>query len=227
MSAERAINILVLYNGFMHELLDDAVARRAADYLTAADPAFAPLIKRYGPCPRRPHREYYEQLVRSIIVQQLSIKVADVIYKRFCGLFGGTFPAPTAILQKSVEDFRAVGISRAKASYILDLTQHVVDGKIRFDHLDKLSNDEVVAELTDVKGIGEWTAHMFLMFCMGRVDILAPGDLGIRNAVRKLYGLKAMPAPEDITRLARRKRWHPYETIACWYLWQSLDNAPK
>jgi DNA-3-methyladenine glycosylase II len=212
----------------MSTILNDKLAQQATDHLTQADPKLAPVIARAGLCPRRPHREYYRQLVRSIIVQQLSIKVADVIYKRFCELFGGNeFPTPEAILEKSVEDLRGVGLSRAKGAYIRDLAQHVVDGKVKFNHLDNLSNDEIVAELTDVKGIGEWTAHMFLMFCMGRADVLAPGDLGIRNAIKKLYGLKETPSPDQVKLIAERNHWHPYETVACWYLWQSLDNAPS
>lgn len=117
-------------------------------------------------------------------------------------------------------------MSRAKATYIRDLAQHVVDGKIKFDHLDALSNEEVIRELLPVKGIGEWTVHMFLMFCMGRLDVLATGDLGIKNGMKKLYGLDHLPSPQEITAIATQNHWHPYESIACWYIWQSLDNAP-
>ena len=98
---------------------------------------------------------------------------------------------------------------------------------MQFDHLDTLSNQQVIAELTAVKGIGEWTAHMFLIFCMGRLDVLATGDLGIKNGIRKPYQLDHLPSPEDIIALATRNHWHPYESVACWYIWQSLDNAPK
>lgn len=191
-----------------------------------ADPVLAPVIARYALCDIRAHRNYYQALAGEIIGQQLSVKAAASIRKRFEGLFGDKFPEPKAILEKSVDELRTAGLSGAKAKYIRDLAQHIVDGKVKFDHLDNLSNDEIIAELTDVKGIGEWTAHMFLMFCMGRGDVLAPGDLGIRNAVKKLYNLKETPTPEKVKRIAKKNKWRPYETVACWYLWQSLENVP-
>ena len=210
----------------MNMILDDETARQAAEYLATADPALAPVVARYGLCDIRPHRNYYQALAGEIIGQQLSVKAAASIRKRFESLFGDKFPEPKAILQKSVDDLRTAGLSRAKANYIRDLAQHIVDGKVKFDHLDNLTNDAIVGELTDVKGIGEWTAHMFLMFCMGRMDVLAPGDLGIRNAVKKLYDLKEVPTPDQVKRRAARNHWNPYETVACWYLWQSLENVP-
>jgi DNA-3-methyladenine glycosylase II len=210
----------------MSAILSDGTAKLAAEHLTSADPILKPMISRYGFCDIRPHQDYYRALAGEIIGQQLSVKAAASIRKRFEDLFAGDFPEPKAILEKSVEDLRGVGLSRAKANYIRDLAQHVVDGKVKFDHLDNASNDEIIGELTDVKGIGEWTAHMFLMFCIGRADVLAPGDLGIRNAINKLYNLKEIPTPDKVKRLAKKNKWHPYETVACWYLWQSLDNAP-
>ena len=211
----------------MGTTINQDLARQAAEHLVRVDPAFESLVQRSGLCDIRPHQEYYQALAGEIIGQQLSVKAAASIRKRFVALFGDAFPAPHAILEKSVEELRETGLSRAKATYIRDLAQHVVDGKVRFDHLDELDNEAVIAELTDVKGIGEWTAHMFLMFCMGRADILAPGDLGIRNAVKKLYGLQEVPTPAEVIIRAKRRHWHPYETIACWYLWELLDNAPK
>jgi DNA-3-methyladenine glycosylase II len=142
-------------------------------------------------------------------------------------LFGGHFPAPEEILSTTPEDLRAIGFSRAKASYVLDLAQCVADGRVRFDHLDNLTNEEVIAELTAVKGIGVWTAHMFLMFCMGRTDVLPVGDLGIRNGMRKLYGFDDPPTPQQMADIATSNHWHPYESIASWYVWQSLNNAPS
>ncbi len=210
----------------MSEVMTDKVAKRAADYLSKTDPKLAPIIVEAGLCTTRPHRNYYQALVGEIIGQQLSVKAADSIRKRFEELFGGIFPEPNAILRKSVEELRGVGLSYAKANYICDLAQHVVDGKIKFDHMDNLSNQEIIAELIDVKGIGEWTAHMFLMFCMARTDILATGDLGIRNAVKKLYDFEKIPSPDEIKQVAEENNWHPYESVACWYLWHSLDNTP-
>ncbi|HTE57572.1 MAG TPA: DNA-3-methyladenine glycosylase [Verrucomicrobiae bacterium] len=199
----------------------------AIHYLSKADPSLAPVIAS-SPLPDlHPHQNYYQELVDSIISQQLSVKAARTIEKRFCELFGGAdFPLPEQILTKDIEELRSAGLSRPKAAYIRDLAQHVVDGKVKFGHLDSLSNDEVIAELTAVKGIGEWTAHMFLMFCMGRLDVLPSGDLGIRNGVRALYGLDHCPQSDEVKVLAQKNQWHPYESVAAWYLWQSLDNAP-
>jgi DNA-3-methyladenine glycosylase II len=203
------------------------VYEEAAAYLSQSDPALKPLITAAGLTTMRPHHNYYQALVGSIISQQLSVKAADTIEKRFCALFDGEeFPSPQVILTKSIEELRSAGLSRGKAMYVRDLAQHIVDGKVKFDHLDALSNDEVIQELTAVKGIGEWTAHMFLMFCMGRTDILPVGDLGIKNGIQKLYGLKEQPDITTIQRIAKKNHWHPYESIACWYIWYSLDNKP-
>ncbi len=207
-------------------ILNEQVVSTATAHLATSDPVLAPVIALHGLCPLRPHHAYYQALVGEIIGQQLSVKAAASIRKRFEQLFCNSFPTPDVILQKSVEELRSAGLSNAKATYIRDLAQHIVDGKVQFDHLDTLSNEAIISELTDVKGIGEWTAHMFLMFCMGRSDVLAYGDLGIRNAVSKLYGLPQAPTPSEVVELADRNHWHPYETVACWYLWASLDNAP-
>lgn len=207
-------------------IIDERAAKAAAEHFQQTDAKLAPIVAQYGLCPIRAHQEYYRALVGEIIGQQLSVKAAASIRKRFELLFGDTFPEPEAILQKSVEELRSVGLSNAKAKYIRDLAQHIIDGKLQFDHLDDLPNEAVMLELTDVKGIGEWTAHMFLMFCMGRSDILAYGDLGIRNAVKKLYKLDHAPSPQEVEEIAKKNQWHPYETIACWYLWQSLENMP-
>ncbi len=208
------------------ESMSDAVALTAAKYLSEHDAVLRPVIERVGLCTIRPHKDYYQELVDSIISQQLSVKAARSIEGRFRDLFGGVFPTPEQILTTNVDTLRGLGFSRAKSSYVLDLARHVVDGKVRFDHLDAFSNEDVIAELTAVKGIGTWTAHMFLMFCMGRTDILPVGDLGIRNGIRKLYGLTDSPTPDQISEVASKNNWHPYESIASWYVWQSLDNAP-
>jgi DNA-3-methyladenine glycosylase II len=211
----------------MNTITSESTAKQAADYLARVDPKLAPVIAAHGLCDIRSHRNYYRALTSEIIGQQLSVKAASSIRTRFEALFSESFPEPAAILQKSIDELRSSGLSRAKANYIRDLAQHIVDGKIQFDHLDNLTNEEVISELTDVKGIGEWTAHMFLMFCMGRADVLAPGDLGIRNAIKKLYNMKTVPTPEEVVARAKRNHWHPYETFACWYLWASLENKPQ
>ncbi|HEU4914190.1 MAG TPA: hypothetical protein VFT16_02165 [Candidatus Saccharimonadales bacterium] len=153
-------------------------------------------------------------------------QAAGTIRDRFKALFGGKLPSPEEILTKDADDLRSVGFSRSKANYVRDLAQHVIDGKVAFEHLPGLSNDQIIAELTDVKGIGEWTVHMFMMFCMGRLDVLAYGDLGIRNGIKLLYGLDQAPSPAEVKEIAAKYHWSPYESIACWYIWQSLDNKP-
>jgi DNA-3-methyladenine glycosylase II len=210
----------------MYKVIDGEVATKAATYLAKADPLLTPVIATHGLCTFRPHREYYRELVESIIGQQLSVKAAAAIETRFIALFNDTFPTPEQILSVTVEDLRAIGFSRPKAGYVQDLAAKVLAGEVKFDHLDDLSNEEVIAELTAVKGIGEWTVHMFLMFCMGRMDVLPTGDLGIRNGVQKLYGLAAVPTPDEVKKIAQKHKWHPYESIASWYIWQSLKNEP-
>jgi len=201
--------------------------RAAALHLAKADPVLAAVIEK-SPLPDFvPHTDYYRALVNSIIGQQLSVKAAATIKQRFVDLFDGTFPLPEQIVAKDIEELRSVGLSRPKANYIQDLARHILGGSVRFDTLDQLSNDEIITELTAVKGIGEWTVHMFLLFCMGRTDVLPTGDLGIRSGMRKLYGLEELPTPDEVREVAKRGGWHPYESIASWYIWRSLDNAPK
>lgn len=211
----------------MQTVISDDYARQAAEHLRLHDVVLAPVIDRVGACTIRPHTDYYWELVDSIISQQLSVKAAHSIERRFQELFGSEVPAPEQILEKSVEELRTVGLSRPKANYIRDLAQHIVDGKITFDNLANMSNDDIIRTLTDVKGIGEWTAHMFLMFCLGRPDVLPVGDLGIRNGVRDLYGFEKAPSPQDVADIAAANQWHPYESIASWYVWKHLDNAPS
>lgn len=197
-----------------------------AKHLAENDAVLAPLVARFGAPTIAAHGNYYQELVESIINQQLSVKAAASISRRFIELFAGEFPTPAQILEKDVETLRTAGLSGAKARYIRDLAQHVQDGLVKFDHLDSLSNDEIIAELTAVKGIGEWTVHMFLIFCMGRTEVLAHGDLGVRNGIMKLYGLDVLPDKAAAEKIAAKNHWHPYESYACWYIWKSLDNEP-
>lgn len=198
----------------------------AAKHLSAHDVVLRPIVARAGLATLKPHTDYYGALVGSIISQQLSVKAADAIEKRFLDIFSGSFPTPEQILSVSTDRLRAIGFSNAKARYVHDLAQHIIDGKLTFDRIPRQSNEEIIAELTAVKGIGEWTAHMFLMFSVGRLDILPVGDLGIRNGVRKLYGLEDVPSPQQIIEIAEANQWHPYESVASWYVWHSLDNKP-
>jgi DNA-3-methyladenine glycosylase II len=208
---------------FSHMTDFSQVLQEAADKIATGDPVLAGVIAQVGRCTIRPHTNYYQELVQSILGQQLSLKAAAAIEARFIVLFEGVFPSPAQILGKDPDELRSVGLSRAKAVYVQDLAQHIIDGRIAFDRLDQQSNEEITAELTAVKGIGEWTVHMFLMFAMGRLDILPVGDLGIKNGIRKLYGLSEQPAPQAISAIAEANHWHPYETVASWYVWQSLN----
>ncbi len=198
----------------------------AVQTIVDRDPILAPVIAGHDVPSFVPHTNYYQELVESIISQQLSVKAAASIRKRFVELFDGIFPSPERIIDKTIEQLRGVGLSRGKSVYIQDLARHIIDGTLNLDALDTLSNDEIIDKLTQVKGIGVWTAHMFLMFCMGRLDILPVGDLGIRSGIKKLYDLETLPAPSDIELIAREYNWHPYESIASWYVWKSLENAP-
>ncbi len=203
---------------------------QAITHLQTNDSILAAVITTTERVPQfTPHTNYYQTLVDSIISQQLSVKAAASIQRHFNALFGSEaiIPSPELIVTSDIETLRTAGLSRPKATYILDLAQKTIDGTISFDHLGQLSNEAVIAELTQVKGIGEWTVHMFLMFCIGRLDILPVGDLGIRNGVTKLYQLPTVATPEDVRRIATMNSWQPYQSIASWYIWQSLDTTPS
>lgn len=205
-----------------HETLSEAEER-----LSAADPILASLVSQHGPCRLMPHTDYYRQLVRSIIGQQLSVKAAATIYQRFLDLFDGSMPKPEQILATDAETLRQIGCSYSKANYIKDLAQHILDGRLDLDHIATLPNPTVIEQLVAVKGIGEWSAHMFMMFSLGRLDILPTGDLGIRKAMMQLYDLPALPQPAAMHQLALEHGWTPYQSVASWYLWRSLDNEPS
>ena len=200
---------------------------KALEHLKENDSVMAKIIESRVAPSFTSHTNYYQELVSSILSQQLSVKAARTIEGRFKDLFGGEFPSPEQILEKDIEELRAVGLSRPKGRYIQDLASKILDDTVRFDTLNQLSNDEIIEELTKVKGIGVWTVHMFLMSCMGRLDVLPVGDLGIRNGIQKLYGLDHVPVAEEIESIAEKNNWHPYESVASWYIWQSLDNTPN
>lgn len=198
--------------------------------LSAADPAMAELIRAIPPTileerhAERPN-DHYGALLRAITGQQLSVKAAAKIYLRVLDFFGGKVPTPQQILDADPIALKeAGGLSHAKTSYLRSLAEHVVSGELELKKLDKLPDDEVIAELVAVKGLGVWTAHMFLMFHLGRDDVLPTGDLGIRKAIQEQYGLKEMPNHDEMVVLA--EKWRPYRTIACMYLWASVDATP-
>ena len=199
----------------------------AQSHLAAHDPVMARLIAEHGPFTAVPHAHYYQELVEAIIGQQLSVKAAATIRDRFVALFGGTFPDPQQILARDVDTLRTAGLSRAKALYVQDLARHIRAGTVKINQLDRFSNDEIIAELTAVKGIGVWTVHMFLIFALGRLDVLPVGDLGLRTGLMRLYQLDALPDPATCRAVADEHGWHPYESVATWYVWRSLGNAPK
>jgi DNA-3-methyladenine glycosylase II len=197
--------------------------------LSGADPVMARLIGEHGKIVKRELREErsgdaYGALLRSIVGQQLSTKAARTIYGRMLELFGGHAPTPKQLLAADPDAIRAAGLSRPKINYLRDLAQHVENGELELDRLDELSDEKIIEELTAVKGIGEWSAHMFLMFHLGRPDVLPVGDQGIRNAVKTQYRLRKLPDAKRLEKLARP--WRPYRTLACLYLWSSLDNQP-
>jgi DNA-3-methyladenine glycosylase II len=203
-----------------------------ADAHLAKDPVLRRLIEDFGgPLPLehdskgRPP-ELYGALLRSITGQQLSVKAARAIYGRLTERFGGRAPTPEQLLADDPDELRAAaGLSRAKVASLRSLAEHVISGQLQLDRLAELPDDEVAAELTAVKGIGRWTADMYLMFTLRRPDVVAVGDQGLRNAVMRAYGLDAPPSPEAFTALA--EPWRPYRTRACLYLWRSLENEPN
>jgi DNA-3-methyladenine glycosylase II len=208
-----------------------AAVDAALAHLRAADPVLARLLDEQGPPetrrdPSRPAPgDHYPALVRSIVGQQLSVLAARSIYRRLLEHFGGHPPTPQQVLAADPDEMRlAAGLSRAKTTFLRSLAEHVVSGELELERLDDLPDDEVMAALVAVKGIGEWSAHMFLMFQLERPDVLAVGDLGIRRAVERAYGLEALPTAAELTAVG--ERWRPHRTIACRILWRSLDNAP-
>jgi DNA-3-methyladenine glycosylase II len=203
---------------------------KATEHLRASDAVLAELIDRVGKLPSarrgRPERDdHYGALVRTITGQQLSVLAARAIYGRLTDRFGGRPPTPQEILADDPEELRAAaGLSRAKVGFLRSLAEHVLSGELELERMDKLPDEEVITELVAVKGIGEWSAHMFLMFHLERPDVVAPGDLGIRRAIELAYGLDELPGPAEIERIS--EPWRPYRTLACRYLWRSLANEP-
>ena len=173
---------------------------------------------------RREKRDAYGTLLGSVVSQQLSTKAARTIYNRVLELFGGHTPTPAELLAADPADLRACGLSGRKVEYVRDLAAHVESGELELDRLGELSDDEVIAEITAVRGFGVWSAHMFLMFFLERPDVLPVGDLGIRRGVQLAYGLDELPAPAELEEIA--EPWRPHRTLACVYLWESLQNVP-
>jgi DNA-3-methyladenine glycosylase II len=195
-----------------------------ASRLLRRDPIMAALIRAHGPCGLSDalRVDHLSALVRAIIFQQLSTKAASTIHGRFVGLLPDSKVTAAALAALTDEQFRSVGVSRQKALYLRDLAEKVNSRAVTLDNLEELDDESVITALTAVKGIGRWTAEMFLMFRLHRPDVLPVGDLGIVTAVQKAYGLRKRPTPDRLRELG--DAWKPYRTVACWYLWRSLDN---
>jgi DNA-3-methyladenine glycosylase II len=196
--------------------------KEAISHLKQADPVMAEIIGRVGEYRIQFRRPEFATLVRSIVYQQLSGRVASVIFGRLETALKGEI-TPVGILKLRAERMRKSGLSAQKTAYIRDLARHTRDRLVVFEELDSLADEEVIARLTQVKGVGVWTAHMFLIFALRRPNVLPTGDLGIRNAIHKAYRLEESPLPKDMETIAAP--WHPYCSVASWYLWRSLENV--
>lgn len=194
--------------------------RKAILHLKNSDPVLRAIIERIGPCKLQFGEPVFHSLAEAIIYQQLNGKAAVTIFKRFAALAGDPL-TPEGILKLTPEKMRAVGLSKQKTSYLFDMAERAHRGELDFSRLPTMSDDEVIKHLTQVKGVGVWTAHMFLMFTLRRPNILPTGDYGVRTAIMKHYKKRKLPKPELMERIA--KPWAPYRSVACWYLWQSLD----
>jgi len=194
--------------------------RSAVRHLKQSDPVLRAIIERVGPCRMEFGPPEFHSLAEAIVYQQLNGKAAVTIFKRFTALAGDPL-LPAGILKLTEGQMRGVGLSKQKSSYLKDMADRAVRGDLDFSRLHEMSDDEVIKHLTQVKGVGVWTAHMFLMFTLRRPDILPTGDYGVQVAMKKHYKKRKLPKPEQMEKIARA--WQPYRSVACWYLWKSLD----
>jgi DNA-3-methyladenine glycosylase II len=203
------------------------VSRRGVTYLKTIDRVLAGIIERVGPYRPRMQREgtHFHALIRAIVYQQLSGSAAATIHRRFAELFGGRLPMPSELLATPDEALRSAGLSRAKTRYLKDLAAWAGRADSALDRVHELADDAVMETLVQVKGIGRWTAHMFLLFRLGRLNVLPELDLGVRKAIQRAYKLRKLPTPKQV--LARGAAWAPYASLATWYLWRSLELPPE
>jgi DNA-3-methyladenine glycosylase II len=194
----------------------------ALDHLKRSDPVLAAVIGAVGAFAMTYREPTFETLARAIVFQQLNGTAARTIWQRLVDAAGGEPLTPGKLLKLRMPSLRRAGLSQAKATYVRELARHVATGKLDFAALPALSDAEVIAALTEVKGVGEWTAHMFLIFALRRPDVLPVGDYGVRAAIKKLYRKRKLPTPRDMEKLARN--WRPYCSVASWYLWRSTDT---
>lgn len=198
--------------------------QQAESHLTASDTVIAALIDKYGPCTIAPCSDYFAVLCKSIVSQQLATKAAAAIFGRFTAYYGG-IPTPEDVSDTTADKLRELGLSGQKITYIHDLAEKIRDGHIIPDNFPELPDAEIIRQLVSVKGIGVWTAQMFLIFALNRPDILPTDDFGVRKAIMLRYSLDAMPHKAEMETVALP--WRPWRSIASWYLWRSLENAPK
>ncbi len=196
--------------------------RQAQTYLKKNDPRLRDLIRDVGPFTLKAQRHAFHMLVKSIISQQISTSAARTITDRLLEHVGMDPILPQAFDCLDIEILRTIGVSQQKASYLLDLAAKATSGELQLENISRKSDNEIIAQLTQVKGIGVWTAHMFLIFSLARMDVLPTGDLGIKTAIQNIYGLEELPEPQQIEAIA--VPWRPYASIASWYLWQSLEK---
>lgn len=199
--------------------------RSSVQYLKRIDPVLARVIEIVGPCriQLRTEGTHFQALARAIVFQQLSGKAAGTIMSRFNALYPDNSPAPQAVLATTDEQMRAVGLSRQKIAYLRDLSLKVETGALPLDAVEHMPDDDLIEHLVQVKGIGRWTAQMFLMFRLGRPDVLPELDLGVQNAIRRAYRMRKRPTPKQVKRIGAK--WSPHSSVACWYLWRSLENG--
>ncbi len=194
--------------------------RKAVTHLKQCDPVLRAIIERVGPCRMEFGVPEFCSLAEAIVYQQLNGKAAVTIFKRFAALAGDPL-TPEGILKLSDEQLRSVGLSKQKSAYLKDLAAKTAAGLLDFSRLHELTDDEVIQHLTQVKGVGVWTAHMFLIFSLRRPNVLPTGDYGVQMAIKKHYKKRKLPKPKDMEKIA--KSWAPYRSVACWYMWRSLD----
>lgn len=201
-----------------------AFGRKAVAHLKKVDPVLAKVIETVGTYKGWPtgNGTHFDAVCRSIVFQQLSGKAAGTIHGRFVGLYGGRTPLPGELANTPDDKLRAVGLSRQKSAYLKDLGARVASGEVPIETLHELTDSEVIAALTQVKGIGRWTAQMFMMFRLGRPDVLPDLDLGVQKAIQRAYRLRKLPTPEKVLKIGAK--WAPYRTVASWYLWRSIDT---
>ena len=202
-----------------------ATYRRSVNHLKRVDAKLARVIDAVGACRLQLRTEgtHFQALARAIVFQQLSGKAAGTIFARLNALYPVDGIAPNAVLATTDEQLRSVGMSRQKIAYLRDLSEKVLSGELPLDAVESMDDDDLIAHLVQVKGIGRWTAQMFLMFRLGRPDVLPELDLGIQNAIRRVYGMRKRPSPKQVRKIGAR--WSPHSSVACWYLWRSLENG--